>query len=236
MVLTGSLEEACNISVTLIKGDHSPKANPSSLERVGKMNKYLSIIMMLVFLLTACGTNTLANPAEFCNSQTTATDQLFCLISQREQLMKNVAAYKYLRQQSAYASTQELKVLKKTGVEAKYNGLPVTDVQIYSQILMDISKQIQSYWFAYWRDHKQTPVAPPSLAQIRQQIQEIDKNIIVNFVQVRDNSPIRFKQQLKDGIKKWLSQLDGIYPADDPEVFTNMLVNVLWTIVHPEVS
>ncbi|MGK7874890.1 MAG: hypothetical protein AB4426_16790 [Xenococcaceae cyanobacterium] len=196
------------------------------------MSKYLSIILMLVFLVTACGANTLANPAEICDSQTTTTSQLFCLIYQREQLMKNVAAYKYLQQQSSYVSTQELKVLKKTGVEAKSNGLPVTDVQLYSQILMDISKQIQEYWFAYWREHKQTPVAPSSLTQIRQHIQEIDSNIIVIFVQIRDNSPIRFKQQLENGIKKWLAQLDGIHPADEPELFTNMLVNALWPIVH----
>ncbi len=197
-----------------------------------QMSKYLSIFLMLVFLMTASGANTRANPVPICNSQTTATSKLFCLIYEREQLMKNVAAYKYLQQRSSYASTQELKVLLFAGVEAKSHGLPVTDVQLYSQILMDISKQIQEYWFTYWREHKQTPVALPSLAQIRQQIQEIDENIIVSFVQIRDNNSFRFKQELEDGIKKSLAQLDGISPAEEPELFINMLVKVIWSITN----
>ena len=204
--------------------------------------------MMLVFLLTAFVTNSLAHQVPLYYSPATATDssnpvascysvqdapanRLWCLLYQREQLMKEVAAnkYEYQNRKPIYDGIRELEVLNKVANNAKKEHLPLRDVQLYAQIVMDVSRQIQQYWFDLW-EQQEIPPAKLSLNQIREHIDQIDAAILDSFVLIRDNGSITFKQ-LQDGLRASLADLEGIHPSQDPELFTDLLAKVIYLVV-----
>ncbi len=170
-----------------------------------------------------------------CNlTELSAAEQLSCLIYQRERLMKDVAADKYLNNQALFDATRELKVLRKTVSSAQDHELPVMEVTLYAQVLMDISKHIQAdYWLQWQQQPQKAPVNAPSLEETRRQIGELDAQIIGKFKQMRQNCSLSSQPELEAAIGKWLSQLPGIQPEWNKQLFSEMLTASIYPIVHP---
>ena len=210
------------------------------------MRKYLSITIILVFLLIAFIVNpqvkslpinydkeTLVvreNPLKNCNSKQFSTgNRLWCLIYERERLMKEVAANKYPKRKPIYDGVRELAVLRNIATVARKNQLPVRDMQLYSQIVMDVSRQIQQYWFDLWKKQEVT-TAKLSLNQIRERIDQIDEAIVNSFVLIRGSNSITF-EQIQDGLRKSLADLNGISPSGDRQLFIDLLAKVIYSVV-----
>ncbi len=211
------------------------------------MRKHFLLAAILVFLLIAFISNSQVisvpinyqkatavlseNPVKSCNSKQFSTaNQLWCLIYERERLMKEVAANKYPKKKPIYDGVRELAVLNNIGTIAKKNKLPVREMQLYSQIVMDVSRQIQQYWFDLWKNESTT--AKLSLNQIRQRIDGIDRGIVNNFVLIQGSNSITF-EQIQDGLKKSLADLNGIYPSGDRQLFIDLLAKAIYSVVNP---
>ncbi|WP_157229311.1 chorismate mutase [Rivularia sp. PCC 7116] len=211
------------------------------------MRKYFSLVAILVFLLIAFIIHPQVisvpinyqkatvvfgeNPVKSCNSkQFSPANRLWCLIYERERLMKEVAANKYPQKKPIYDGVREIAVLDNIGTIAKKNKLPVREMQLYSQIVMDVSRQIQQYWFDLWKNESTT--AKLSLNQIRQRIDQIDEAIVNSFGLIRGSNSITF-EQIQDGLRKSLADLDGIYPSSDRELFIDLLSKVIYSVVNP---
>lgn len=97
------------------------------------------------------------------------------LIAKRASIMKEVAASKWYNapdhQAVAYSAKQEISVLNHAYNVAKENKLNPLSIMIFSQIQMDISKQIETYWINYWNNPKTPPQNKPS----KQSIESLDK-------------------------------------------------------------
>ena len=210
------------------------------------MRKYLSVVILVVFLLIACVANPQvisvpidyekaaatnpSNPVKNCNSiQVAPANRLWCLLYERERLMKEVAANKYPKKKPIYDGVRELEVLKKIAAISSKKQLPIRDMQLYSQIVMDVSRQIQEYWFDSWEKQKITkPLL--SLNQIRERIDQIDKAILDNFVLIRGDRSISFKQ-VQNGLRESLADLAGIHPSHDRELFIDLLTKAIYPVL-----
>lgn len=170
-----------------------------------------------------------------CNwTKLSPAEQLSCLIYQRERLMKDVAAHKYLNNNPLFDASQELRVLRKAIQNSHHHQLPAVEVTLYAQILMDISKQIQAYYWIQWQQQQlPPPLAAPSIHQIRQQIGMIDAKIIDQFKQIRQQCSLSSQQELEDATSKWLAQLPGIQPEWNKQLFSELLTTLIYPIVHP---
>ncbi|MGD1909462.1 MAG: chorismate mutase [Rivularia sp. (in: cyanobacteria)] len=212
------------------------------------MRKYLPITMIMVFLLIGFIINsqvigvpidyekvTVANkdnPVKNCKvEQFTQADRLWCLLYERESLMKEVAANKYPKRKPIYDGMRELEVLKNVATIAKKKQLPVREMQLYSQIVMDVSRQIQQYWFNLW-EKQEIINAKLSLNQIRERIDQLDEAILDSFLLIRGSDSIAFKQ-IQDGLRKSLADLNGIYPSHDKELFIDLLAKAIYPVVNP---
>ena len=161
-------------------------------------------------------------------------EQLSCLIYQRERLMKDVAADKYLNNNPLFDASQELRVLRIAVQNSQNHELPSVEVTLYAQILMDISKQIQAYYWIQWQQQQQTPpLTAPPIHKTRQQIKIIDTNIIDQFKQIRQQCSLSSKQELEAATSNWLAQLPGLQPEWNQQLFFQMLTASIFPIVHP---
>lgn len=103
---------------------------------------------------------------------------VFELMAKRAMLLKDVAANKYKNKQGVYNPEQELRVLKAAIIQAKKRHLDTTKVMEYSQIQMDMSKQIEAYWVELWQNNPKTfPTKYQRLGVVRRQIKAIDEEI-----------------------------------------------------------
>jgi len=204
------------------------------------MRKYVFITVMLLFVLIAFITNfpVISTPINyetalavksFSSSQLTSANRLWCLLHERESLMKQVAANKYPKRKPIYDGVRELEVLSHVAAIAKKKQLPLRDMQLYSQIVMDVSRQIQQYWFNSWGKQK-TIAAKMSLNQIRESIDKIDAAILDSFILIRKDGSITFKQ-VQDGLRQSLADLSGIHPRDDSELFIDLLAKAIYPVV-----
>ncbi|WP_116963129.1 chorismate mutase [Fastidiosibacter lacustris] len=76
--------------------------------------------------------------------------KVFDLIAKRAQIMQSIAADKYVKKSSIYASERELEVLKHVKDVVHQQGLPVYPMLVFTQIQMDMSKFIEQYWLNVW--------------------------------------------------------------------------------------
>ncbi len=121
------------------------------------------------------------------------------LMAKRASIMKEVAAYKWYyapkHQASAYSAKQEIKVLNGVSRLAKKMDIRPLSLMVFSQIQMDLSKQIESHWIDYWNNSKTPTRKKPSkntvksLNTLRRNITHIDKQLFPmiqsNIVQIQ---------------------------------------------------
>lgn len=108
-------------------------------------------------------------------------------MAKRAKLMKLVAASKWYQNpdQSVYDAQQEVKVLQNTQQVAKQYKFDAPALQVFVQIQMDVSKQIEYYWIAYWNDPETPEDQLPkkkdiiSLDKLRTEITQIDQKLFL---------------------------------------------------------
>ncbi len=161
-------------------------------------------------------------------------NQLFNLIAKRTSYMQTVAANKYLAtpQGNIYDAPQELKVLQNAQTQASNEQLESNVFLPFTQIQMDLSKQIQAYWFSYWRQNPQ--MAPKSgqyanLATVRQQIKTIDDQLYPQLAKLITNHPECPANQLNAKLAAQFTKIKGIPQNPD---FRSLVVASVITTVH----
>ena len=161
-------------------------------------------------------------------------DQLFNLIAKRTSYMQTVAANKYLAvpRGNIYDAPQELKVLQNAQTQASNEQLESNVFLPFTQIQMDLSKQIQAYWFSYWRQYPQ--MAPKSgqyanLATVRQQIKTIDDQLYPQLAKLITNHPECPANQLNTKFAAQFTKIKGIPQNPD---FRSLVVASVITSVH----
>ncbi len=142
------------------------------------------------------------------------------IIAQRENLMQYVAANKWLSNKTqsvtAYNAQQEIAVLTQIYNNAKQYKLAPYSTMLFSQILMDVSKQIEAYWLTYWNNSATSLSVKPhqkplvSLKQLRSQIKSIDKQLLLLFTQHAANLPQCSASQIQNAFNKALKPIKGI--------------------------
>lgn len=136
------------------------------------MTKKIMALLLIFISFCACANtpNTLEKTAN--------------LLAKRASLMEKVAAYKWYNapnnQATAYSATQEQAVLLSAQQTAQKLKITPLSLMLFSQIQMDLSKQIEAYWITYWNAPTTPPADKPtsatiiSLNRLRNQIQKID--------------------------------------------------------------
>lgn len=152
----------------------------------------------------------------------------FNLMAQRANLLKDVAAYKYLTHKSSYDAAQELKVLNNVDKIANDLGFDSYSLMQYAQIQMDMSKQIEEYWFNIWKNNPKLAPKPgqyKDLTLVREQIQAIDKQIYPALRKAIENQCSVYDVQ--DMFKSNFEQIKGIPITPD---FSRLMVNGVLSI------
>lgn len=136
--------------------------------------QFLTLMIAFIFGCTAQADPCLIQKIKPCPSAPTTC--LFQYIHQRECLMQAVAAVKYQHHQPIYDANQENTVLLNTQKNAEKYHLNPIQLQIFSQIQMDLSKQIESYWITRWESQHLSPPKPSmKLIDLRKTIAQLDQ-------------------------------------------------------------
>jgi len=183
-----------------------------------KSTTYIRKIKFLILPLLVASTNIYAAQ---CNTK--QLDQLFNLMSQRGNLMRGVAAYKYMEKSSIYDANQELKLLQTSLDIADANQLNADKLMVFVQIQMDLSKQIENYWIQYWKAHPEDAPDPgitPDISSLRQQIAAIDGKLYPQIGANVNNLKRCSQDTITKQYNKAMNQIKGIPQAPD----YNMLI------------
>lgn len=160
-------------------------------------------------------------------------EQLFTLMAKRANSMQSVAANKYLvkPQANIYVAPQELKVLQNAQSQAVKLQLESSAFLQFTQIQMDLSKQIEAYWFDYWQNNpKSAPKAGqfPSLKTVREQIRTIDNQLYPQLATLIKNHPECSQKQLQSMFYQQFSSIQGVPLNPD---FRTLMLNSLTSTV-----
>jgi chorismate mutase len=146
------------------------------------------------------------------------------LLVERAALMQDVGICKFKFKSSIYAAAQEIKVLKNAQSLAKANHLEINSFLTFIQLQMDLSKQIEDY---YWRNATQQQLnqqGSDCLTKYRDSIKKIDEQlypqISKNIEAIKKNKDLALK--ISELIKK--QGIKGI--PQDPD-YINLLANSL---------
>lgn len=134
-----------------------------------------AITFILIIFYAQCG---------FTNCDITKLTALTTLMANRAKLMKDVAACKWVNanrhQAIAYDAKQEIFILNSVKQISKIYDLPLQPLLVFTQVQMDISKQIETYWFNLWRLKSSSKTQLPTkksivpLSSLREKIIAID--------------------------------------------------------------
>ncbi|WP_336768940.1 chorismate mutase [Pantoea endophytica] len=111
------------------------------------------------------------------------------LINQRLILMKEVAKYKAIHQQSVEDLIQEKKVLAASVNKAQALGLDGLSVKPFIQAQMDVAKAIQYRYLADWLFAPEYNEEPRDLDSVRRELIEINDVILVKTVNILKKHP-----------------------------------------------
>ena len=106
-------------------------------------------------------------------------EPIFALIDQRLELMKDVAAYKYIEGLPIEDLKREAIVLQKATTAAEGAGLQADSVTAFFRSNIEAAKSIQRCWHHRWEDSTTSPPqsAPHLGAEIRPQLIEIGNEL-----------------------------------------------------------
>ena len=163
-------------------------------------------------------------------------NQLFNLIAKRTSYMQTVAANKYLAtpQGNIYDAPQELKVLQNAQMQAHNQQLESNVFLPFTQTQMDLSKQIQAYWFSYWQQNPQLAPKPrqyADLATVRQQIKIIDDQLYPQLAKLITTNPECPLNQLNTKFAAQFAEIKGIPHNPD---FRSLVVASVIATVHSQ--
>lgn len=148
----------------------------------------------------------------FCSSSyaTQSSEQninrLIALMNQRLGLIQEVAALKFEHRNEIYDPRREQSILEHTKKLAKLHTLNVPKLLVYSQIMMDTSKQLEFYHINQWKKAKQLPqIKIKTLKDIRFKLLALDKEIFSAIHQL-SKKKIYGYYYLESSTKKFIFQ------------------------------
>jgi chorismate mutase len=128
-------------------------------------------LFILVFLTALCH----ASYAKALESS--STERLINLLNQRFTLIEQVAANKRENIGSIYDANREIQVLENAKCEAELNHLDIQKMLQFTQIMMDVSKQLEYAYIMHWQAKRVTPKVKYSLTQLRGKLLAVDAEI-----------------------------------------------------------
>ncbi|MCF6764144.1 hypothetical protein L3V82_00030 [Thiotrichales bacterium 19S3-7] len=171
------------------------------------MKKKTLIAASVVSLVAATATYADDN----CNIEKINT--AFELMAKRTELIKGVAANKYVTDGKVYAAAQEVKVLNGAQAYAQAHGLNAGSFMLFSQMQIDVSKQIESYWINYWRNHpKQAPTKSTiqSLSTLRSELVKLDGRLFPALQAAVTSFKHCSNHQIQEAFNQQFSVIKGI--------------------------
>jgi len=165
---------------------------------------HLFILSVIIFLCHPSYAQTIESPS---------TVSLINLLNQRFALIEQVAANKRDNIDSVYDANRETQVLENAKCEAELNHLDVQRVLQFTQIMMDVSKQLEYAYIMHWQAKRTTPKVKYSLTQIRGKLLAIDSEIATQLKQLvkHKEKPNFNSQSYKQAIK--LPSSLGLYQS-----------------------
>lgn len=149
------------------------------------------------------------------------------LTAQRLNLMKDVAAYKWIKQRPIEDLERERVVLNAAVENGLRHELKPDSTTAFFQVQIEAAKEIQLYWFKQWREHKQAaPItAPDLLRDIRPKLIHLGDEISLGLAQRKNLLGNGFK--LPEGLSPLT--LKKLLAAAKVERFANRLELILAT-------
>ncbi len=123
-------------------------------------------------------------------------DDLTGLIRQRLSLMDEVAAWKWHNAQPVEDSAREARVLEEATAAALSHGLEVETTRSFFRTQIDAARDIQQYWFRYWKKHPPPESGPDLLTQIRPELLRLGAEILRSLAASRIPDGSSFQQAL----------------------------------------
>lgn len=163
-------------------------------------------------------------------------DSLFKSIANRNGYMQAVAANKYAAHKNIYDADQELKVLKTSQQIGHQNNLPVSQIMLYTQIQMDLAKQIEAHWFNYWEinpDKRPDSKSVQNLESLRTQIRDVDSKLYPQIAANLSNLANCSESITIQHFNQAFSDIQGI--PHNPE-FSRLMLGALYSISHNKVN
>ncbi|TNF66314.1 MAG: hypothetical protein EP298_09180 [Gammaproteobacteria bacterium] len=143
----------------------------------------------------------------------TKVNTAFQLMAERTELIKGVAANKYVTDGNVYAAAQEVKVLNGAKDYALAHGLNAGSFMLFNQMQIDVSKQIESYWISYWRNHPKdapTKATIKSLTTLRSELVKLDGVLFPALQAAIESFKHCSNQQLQAAFDQQFSVVKGI--------------------------
>lgn len=173
---------------------------------------FLLIIFGIALSPSYSGANTI-NSARVNDCDMNNANKVFQLMGKRASYMESVAAYKFFEKGNVYDSVQEISVLNNTQILANTYGLNRQSLLNFTQIQMDLSKQIEQYWIKYWqlnpsRQPDKKSIIP--LAQLRQQIKVIDNQLYPAIKLAEPSFNLCNQATLQQSFKSAFESVEGI--------------------------
>lgn len=150
------------------------------------LKKALNSLLFFCLLLSAClATSQESVPT---NTDIEMASKLIQLINTRVELIQQVAYLKFPYLDKVYDARREQEVLRNTQKKALVHGLPVPETLIFSQVNMDLSKQIQSQIIRQHIDSGGKPQSSKSLTELRDLILAVDSNLYSTLASVKQST------------------------------------------------
>ena len=188
--MSSEVNSSCHLAIVEYSSQSASKIKVRNLGLVCN----LFIISLLIFLYT---------PSHAQAIESLSTVKLINLLKQRFSLIEQVAANKRENIGSVYDANREKQVLENAKCEAQLNHLDVQSVLQFTQIMMDVSKQLEYAYIMHWQAKRITPKVTYSLTQIRGKLLAIDAEIATQLKQlVKQKEAFNFNSQsYKQAIK-----------------------------------
>jgi cyclohexadienyl dehydratase len=125
----------------------------------------------LALLLTLCLTLSAA-PATLAAGPPGETD-LYALIEQRLDLMRDVAAHKFANGIAVEDLQREAVVIDQAAADALRHGLTVASSRAFFAVQIEAAKEVQRYWFERWAGTHKPAAAPDLDTEVRPQLLQL---------------------------------------------------------------
>lgn len=154
-----------------------------------------------------------------------SAENLFKLVNERLQLMKEVAAYKYTRDLPTYVPGREQQLLADIRYTAEGNKLDLHTVQLFLDVQLRIAVDMQNQWRKQWIRHQfpKEHRIQDLYQEIRPELSRLTNEIVA---QIAITLPILQNPDLKHELKRICNDsltAEYLTPSQKDQIFSTLM-------------